>query len=117
MQPYVVCLELFRVPKSRSHEKRIAAIAMACAEFDHTDEQRHNKELELGAALALTQITMDIADEREVRMVCSAIEMVFRAGSQHIHAAFETCGSELLEKLLQITHRAEAGKMKSAGMY
>lgn len=108
-------VELSRASDSGSPEKRIVAITNACAEFDHTDEIRHNSELQHGAASILSKILSGTDDEDEIRMVCSAMEMVFRAQMTYVHVAFDKCGSVMMPNLLRIMERAENGKMKHAG--
>jgi hypothetical protein len=112
---HTTCLELNQASESNSHERRIAAITSACVEFDHADEQRHNKELEQGAAKALTSFITARDDEDELRMACSAMEMVFRAESAYVLAALKTCDSALLPTLMQILERAETAKLNHAG--
>jgi len=106
--------ELSRASESGGYEKRIVAITNACAEFDHADEIRHNSELQHGAANVLSKILSATEDEDEIRMVCAAIEMVFRAQMTYVHVAFDKCGSVMMPNLLRILERAENGKMKHA---
>ena len=49
-------LPLIALNKSLGSDKRISVITHACAEFDHWDEQKHNMELQYGAANVLTLI-------------------------------------------------------------
>ena len=81
--------ELYIAVESGTPERKIAAITNACAEFDHGDEIRHNVELQHGAAHALAKILSLTDDEDESRMVCAAIEMVFRAHSSYVHVAYD----------------------------
>ena len=53
-------------------------------------------------------------NDDEIRMVCAAIEMVFRAQTSYVHVAFDKCGSILVPMLLRIMERAEVGTMKHA---
>ena len=107
--------ELSRAAELGGHEKRIAAITNACAEFDHSDEIRHNAELQHGAAMILSKILSSTDDDDEIRMVCAAIEMVFRAQMTYVHVAFDKCGNVLMPNLLRTMERAENGKMKHGG--
>lgn len=111
----VIVEELHKASESGSHERRIVAITNACAEFDHPDDVKHNVELQNGAAKVLSKILSSIEDEDEIRMVCAAIEMVFRAQMTYVHVAFDKCGSVMVPNLLRIIERAESGNMKHAG--
>ena len=111
----LILTELSRASEANSHERRIAAITNACAEFDHRDEQRHNKELELGAAKVLTKIIAATTDENELRMLCTALEMVFRAEMTFVHAAFETSSEAFMKLLMEILEREETRRMNHAG--
>jgi protein-arginine kinase activator protein McsA len=108
-------LELNRASEMGTHEKRIVAITNACAEFDHAEDSKHNVELQNGAANVLTKILSITDDEDEIRMVCAATEMVFRAQMTYVHIAFDKCGTVMMRNLLRIMERAESGKMKHAG--
>lgn len=107
--------DLNRASETGTYEKRIAAITNACAEFDHADDIKHNVELQNGAANVLTKILSITEDEDEIRMVCAATEMVFRAQTTYVHVAFDKCGSVMIPNLLRIMERAENGHMKHAG--
>ena len=63
----------------------------------------------------LTKIISATNDEDELRMLCTALEMVFRAEMAYVHAAFEASGSQLLKALLEILERAATRKMNHAG--
>jgi hypothetical protein len=95
-------------------ERRIVAITNACAEFDHADEVKHNIELQNGAAQVLAKVLSMTDDDDEIRMVCAAIEMVFRAQTPYVHVAFDKCGSIIIPILLRLIERAENGNMKHA---
>jgi hypothetical protein len=110
-------LDIHRASASESsggHERRIIAITNACAEFDHGDELKHNIELQNGAANVLTRLLSMTDDDDEIRMICAAIEMVFRAQSTHVHVAFDKCGSMMVPIVLRLLERAENGNMKHA---
>ena len=53
-------------------------------------------------------------DDDEIRMICAAIEMVFRAQTAYVHVAFDECGSIMVPILLRLLERAENGNMKHA---
>jgi protein-arginine kinase activator protein McsA len=113
----LIHLELNRASEMGHHEKRIVAITNACAEFDHADDIKHNIELKNGAARVLTKMLSTTDDEDEIRMVCAATEMVFRADMTYVHVAFDKCGSVMIPTLLRIMERAERGNMKHAGRF
>jgi hypothetical protein len=107
-------------------ERRIIAITNACAEFDHPEEARHNVELQEGAASALCKVLAAVpppkttsskvsdSSDDEIRMIASALEMVFRGHAYYVHAAFGKCGNQMLPLLLQLLEQAENGNLKHA---
>lgn len=96
------------------HERRIASIANACAEFDHWDEDRHTAEINYGAANVLSVILSMTDDDDEVRMLCSALEMVFRGNQKVVQYAFQEVGATVVPILLRILDRCENGTVKHA---
>jgi hypothetical protein len=100
--------------RATGHDGRIAAITNACAEFDHADELKHNVELQNGAASVLAKVLSMTDDDDEARMICAAIEMVFRAQTKYVHVAFDKCGSIMIPLLLRLLDRGESGNMKHA---
>lgn len=83
-------------------EHRILALQTAIAEFDHDEDWKHDEELDLHADKILFQklafcFTSDPGSE-EVAMICTALEMVYRASRQRIALSF----SELRESVLPI---------------
>ena len=100
--------------RATGHERRIIAITNACAEFDHGDDQKHNVELQNGAANVLSKVLSMTDDDDEIRMICAAIEMVFRANSKYVHVAFDKVGSIMIPLLLRLLDRCENGNMKHA---
>ena len=95
-------------------ERRIFAITNACAEFDHVDESKHNAELHFGAASILSKTLSVTDDDDEIRMICAAIEMVFRGSAKYVHVAFDKVGSTMTPLLLRILDRCESGNMRHA---
>lgn len=95
-------------------ERRVAAITNACAEFDHVDESKHNAELHYGAASILSKTLSMTDDDDEIRMICAAIEMVFRGSAKYVHVAFDKVGSTMIPLLLRLLDRCESGNMKHA---
>jgi len=71
-------------------DDRIPAIHAACKEFDHFNQDRHKKEIELGAVssiyqklcLALTVRNGGGRHGEEIAMICAALEMVYRVSKQ-----------------------------------
>lgn len=100
--------------KARSHDARIGAITNACVEFDHWNEALHVTELKLGSAHALCQVLSMTEDDDEIRMICAAIEMVFRASQEAVHESFHQVGNALVPLLLRLLDRCEAGNMRNA---
>jgi len=100
--------------RATGHDKRIAAITNACAEFDHKDENKHNSELQHGAATILAKTLSMTDDDDEIRMICAAIEMVFRGSPKYVHVAFDKVGSVMIPLLLRLLERCEGGNMKHA---
>ena len=100
--------------RASGSERRIAAITNACAEFDHVDESKHNAELHYGAASILAKTLSMTDDDDEIRMICAAIEMVFRGSAKYVHVAFEKVGSTMIPLLLRLLDRCESGNMKHA---
>ncbi|GAX09527.1 hypothetical protein FisN_16Lh220 [Fistulifera solaris] len=102
--------------RSQGYDRRIAAISTACEMFDHNHEGMHNLELEQGAAHALSKLLAMAASEDEIRMVCSALEMVFRGSPKCVHAAYERLPANFLMLLLRLLGRCESGIMTNAAV-
>jgi hypothetical protein len=100
--------------RATGHEGRIVAITNACAEFDHGDDLKHNVELQSGAANVLAKVLSMTDDDDEIRMICAAIEMVFRAQTKYVHVAFDKVGSTMVPLMLRVLDRCESGNMKHA---
>ncbi|KAL3940453.1 MAG: hypothetical protein SGBAC_005012 [Bacillariaceae sp.] len=113
-KPFVLSKELHKASESFKLERRIVAITNACAEFDHDDDIKHNIELQNGAAQVLAKSLSTTDDDDEIRMVCAAIEMVFRAQGPYVHVAFDKCGTAMVPILLRHLERAENGSMRHA---
>jgi hypothetical protein len=93
--------------RSIGDDRRIVAISNACAEFDHWDEQKHNAELHYGAADVLTVYLSQTDDDEELRMICTSLEMIFRASSKHIKIAFRKVGTSIVPLLLRVLEQSE----------
>lgn len=96
------------------HDRRVAAIRNACAEFDHWDDQKHNAELHFGAANVLSLVLSMTDDDDEVRMICAALEMVHRASHENVKSSFHEVGAAVVPLLLRLLERCESGNMKHA---
>lgn len=97
--------------KAIGHEKRIAAITNACEEFDHWHTEKHNIELQLGCSNVLTLVLSMTEDEDEIRMLCSALEMVYRASTSMVSKIFKE-GSDVVPLLLKLLERCETSYQK-----
>merc|ERR1740124_1809592 len=100
--------------KAIGHERRIAAISNACAEFDHWDTEKHNTELEHGAANMLCLVLSMTEEEDEIRMICAALEMVHRASTEMVCKSFQDVGPKAIPLLLRFLQRCENTNMKHA---
>eukprot|EP00546_Thalassionema_frauenfeldii_P015982 CAMPEP_0178897980 /NCGR_PEP_ID=MMETSP0786-20121207/2066_1 /TAXON_ID=186022 /ORGANISM="Thalassionema frauenfeldii, Strain CCMP 1798" /LENGTH=1189 /DNA_ID=CAMNT_0020568627 /DNA_START=198 /DNA_END=3770 /DNA_ORIENTATION=- len=81
---------------------RILALQTAISEFDHDEDHKHDEELDLHADKILFQklsfaFQVDRSSE-EVAMICTALEMVYRASRQRVALSF----TELRESVLPI---------------
>ena len=108
------CPDHTELNKAIGHERRIAAITNACAEFDHWDEAKHNAELQYGSANALSLLLSMSDDDDEIRMICAALEMVFRASGDVVKTSFQEVGAAIVPMLLRLLERCESGSMKHA---
>lgn len=102
--------------KSLSDEKRIVVLNNACAEFDHWDEAKHNAELHFGAADVLTMYLSNSEDDNELRMICSALEMVFRSSPNHVKHSYQKVGTSIVPLLLRLLERCESQKEAHANV-
>ncbi|KAL7427886.1 hypothetical protein ACHAXH_001685 [Discostella pseudostelligera] len=91
-------------------EKRRAAIALACKEFDHANELQHNAELYLGAANVLCLVLSMSDQEDEIQSICSALEMVYRAEKEAIINSYQDVGATLVPLLLRLLERCEKNR-------
>mmetsp|Transcript_26378 Transcript_26378/g.40325 ORF Transcript_26378/g.40325 Transcript_26378/m.40325 type:complete len:726 (+) Transcript_26378:421-2598(+) len=100
--------------KAMDQERRIAAITNACAEFDHWDTEKHNIELQLGCSNVLCLVLSMTDNEDEIRMICAALEMVYRASADAIRKTFQEVGPSVVPLLLKILERCELSLLKHA---
>ena len=100
--------------KAMDQERRMAAITNACAEFDHWDTERHNIELQLGCSNVLCLVLSMTDNEDEIRMICAALEMVYRASTEAVHKTFQEVGPAVVPLLLKVLERCEHSMLKHA---
>jgi len=100
--------------KAIGYERRIAAITNACAEFDHWDTERHNAELQLGGANVLGLVLSMTDEEDEIRMICAALEMVYRASTEIVRKSYQDFGPAVIPLLLKLLERCEDATLKHA---
>ena len=103
------CLDLNR---AIGHERRKAAISNACAEFDHWDTEKHNIELQLGCSNVLSLVLSMTDDSTEIRMICAALEMVYRASTEVVRKSFQDVGPDIVPLLLKLLERCEKDTAK-----
>jgi len=92
----------------------MAAITNACAEFDHWDTERHNIELQLGCSNVLCLVLSMTDSEDEIRMICAALEMVYRASTEAVQKTFREVGPAVVPLLLKVLERCEHSMVKHA---
>ncbi|KAL9180309.1 hypothetical protein ACHAXT_008279 [Thalassiosira profunda] len=96
--------------KAIGPEKRRAAVDRACLEFDHDNAALHNAELYLGAANVLCLVLSMSDDADEVRNICRALEMVYRAEREAVVISYQDVGAALVPLLLRLLERCEKGR-------
>ena len=74
----------------------------------------HNTELNYGAAQALSKLLGLSSNDDEIRMICSALEMVFRGNPKAVQTAYDRITANLLAHLMRLLARCERGNMKNA---
>lgn len=94
--------------------RKIAAVTNACSLFDHHDEARHNIEVSYGAAHVLGKMIQQPVMEDELRIMCAALEMVFRASPASVQSAYQRLNSSLLPSLFRLLDRCEERSVKHA---
>mmetsp|Transcript_26350 Transcript_26350/g.39500 ORF Transcript_26350/g.39500 Transcript_26350/m.39500 type:complete len:775 (-) Transcript_26350:174-2498(-) len=102
--------------KAIGHERRIAAITNACAEFDHWDTDKHNIELQLGCSNVLSMVLSMTDNEDEIRMICAALEMVYRASTAVVSKTFQDVGPDVVPLLLKLLEQCETTHQKHAAV-
>jgi len=105
---------LIELNKATDQDRRIAAITNACAEFDHWDTEKHDIELKLGSSNVLCLVLSMTDNEDEIRMICAALEMVYRASTDAVRNTFEEVGPAVVPLLLKVLERCEHDILKHA---
>jgi hypothetical protein len=100
--------------KAIGHDRRIAAITNACEEFDHWETEKHDLELTLGAANVLSLVLSMTDNDDEIRMICAALEMVYRGSHEVVAKSFTEVGAAVVPLLLRLLERCESGNMRNA---
>ncbi len=97
-------------------EVRLMAIQAALDEFDHDDDVLHDEELDLRADHILLQklayaISIDPGSD-EVGYICSALEMVYRAGRTRLAQSFHEICDSLLPMIVEMIRPPLPGTRK-----
>jgi len=109
-------------------EFRLRTLAEALYKLDHRDKQRHDHEIECGAANIFFQklafvvgithgrpksssrkgvaTTSEIKSDHEVALICTALEMIHRASDSAIEQSFEEIGRDILPLMVKVIDRA-----------
>jgi len=95
-------------------EVRLMAIQAALDEFDHDDDVLHDEELDLRADHILLQklayaMCIDPSSD-EVGYICSALEMVYRAGRTRLAQSFHEICDALLPLIVEMIRPPLTGK-------
>ena len=95
-------------------EVRLMAIQAALDEFDHDDDVLHDEELDLRADHILLQklayaMCIDPGSD-EVGYICSALEMVYRAGRTRLAQSFHEICDSLLPLIVEMIRPPLPGK-------
>jgi len=99
--------------RAQGATRRVAAVTSACEAFDHHDEVRHNIELQNGSVQVLAKmLEQSSTKDDELRMICSALEMVFRGSPKAIQEAYKRTSSTFLSSLLRMIDRCEERTVK-----
>ena len=87
----------------------------ACEAFDHHDENRHNIELMNGAVQVLAKmLDQSRTTDDELRMICSALEMVLRGSPSSITLSYQKANVNFLSCMLRMLDRCEERTVKHA---
>ena len=107
-------LPLLDLARAEDIELILTALSIVCVEFDHDDTIKHNAELYYGAVAVLAE-KLSMTDHHEgIRMICSALEMVFRGGTKYVKEAYHVNVSLMLPPMLRLLDRSEQSKVRYA---
>mmetsp|Transcript_6893 Transcript_6893/g.14356 ORF Transcript_6893/g.14356 Transcript_6893/m.14356 type:complete len:540 (-) Transcript_6893:149-1768(-) len=85
----------------------------ACIAFRHDDEDRHNEEIECGAATTLyKQLALYLhtnGSDKDIQLITLALSMVYKCSKQTRIASFSEIGEGLLTVLSQVIERTLNG--------
>ena len=101
--------------RAQGAARRVAAVTSACEAFDHHNEARHNIELFHGSVQAMAKMLDETrTTDDELRMICSALEMVFRGNPKSVRDAYKKTSSSFMPRLLSVVRRCEERSIKHA---
>lgn len=93
---------------ARGHPQRLNFITHALQAFDHGNIHRHNLELRLKAPEALSHLLFEAKkDDDEIRMICLALEMVYRGSTSAVKASFLESGMLMIPECLKLSEKYE----------
>eukprot|EP00816_Leptocylindrus_hargravesii_P004473 CAMPEP_0196817036 /NCGR_PEP_ID=MMETSP1362-20130617/58419_1 /TAXON_ID=163516 /ORGANISM="Leptocylindrus danicus, Strain CCMP1856" /LENGTH=641 /DNA_ID=CAMNT_0042194569 /DNA_START=236 /DNA_END=2158 /DNA_ORIENTATION=- len=122
------CLDVIHHLNRAVHRKEcIAAITRACAMFDHNDTDRHDFEIEDGAAHVALFKMLSIVLTRsardglvgfkgdEVQQMCRSLEMVHRCSRRCLEVSYEEVGEDLIALIGSVMERCLDGVIRDDG--
>jgi hypothetical protein len=93
---------------ARGHPQRLNVIAHALQDFDHGNMHRHNLELKLKAPETLSHLLFESGkNDDEIRMICSALEMVYRGSTSAVKISFLEAGKLMIPEWLKLSEKYE----------
>ena len=110
----ISCL-IYDSKKEYLKEHQLACLTEVCAHLDHFDTSRHDVEitdhevdhvlLSVLESISKQRDTVEIETvmserEDEIRMLCSALEMVLRASPEAVYTSYKAVGKRMLPQLL-----------------
>mmetsp|Transcript_48006 Transcript_48006/g.71148 ORF Transcript_48006/g.71148 Transcript_48006/m.71148 type:complete len:550 (-) Transcript_48006:317-1966(-) len=97
-------------------ETRLNSLSRACYEFDHRNKFQHDEEFNEGAANVLfAKLAFALAykgTDEEVRLTCSALEMIHRGSPAAIENSYHDIGYEILPLFVKVLQRPFAESSK-----
>jgi hypothetical protein len=93
---------------ARGHPRRLTYISHALQAFDHQNMYKHNLELGLKAPEALSHLLFHPnKNDEEIRMICSALEMVYRGSATAVKSSFWECGKLMIPEWFKLSEQYE----------